>query len=184
MRAPSYLRLAVLAAASATLASSVAAQQPLKIDPADPFHCVAHSGFFNERGAEIMRPWTVASGSLVFHEAHPDCDCGRAGVSVLFSDSTVDPDKEHGIGFSAVIRPDDPKVVHLLLMSDGDQQPIGDYAYGTTLPFKVAFDESAGTMTVTAGKFTVTTKPPHLRHSSLDVPCMSADVSVADLRME
>jgi len=184
MRASGWVRLALLAAATAVVGSSVAAQETPAIDPSDPFRCIASSGFFNDVELGVRPSWAMASGTLVFHAVHPECKCRRAEVSLLFTSVSADPDKEHGNGLTAVIRADDPAHVHLLLMIDGKQRAFGDYDYGKPIPFKVVFDDAKATMMVESGKFAETVKPPQLRRSTIYIPCLSADVSVADLAVE
>ncbi len=182
MHAPPYIRLAVAAAFSAAAASPAPALQQ-QVDPLDPFHCIAHPGYYNEVELEEARPWTVIAGTLVFHSVNLDCGCRRAGVSVLFSDAEVDPNHNDGNGISAVVRDGDPGRIHVLMMN-GEQKSIGDYAYGTPVPFKIAFDDERGTMRIESGKFAMTAKPARLRRSAIHIPCLSADVSVVELHSE
>lgn len=181
MRAPRCIRLALIAAATTIVGSSLAAQQVPTIDPSDPFRCIASSGYANQVEMGVRPSWAMASGTLVFHAAHPDCECHRATVSLLFTSASADPDKDHGNGLYAEIREEDPTHVHLWLMIDGEPQAFGDYDYGQPIPFKVAFDDAKGTMTMASGKFAATAKPAHLRRSTIYIPCLSADVSVVDL---
>ena len=166
----------VIGCSSAPAQQSAQSEVKAKPEPGELWRCFAHQAYFKEEEAGIWPATKVVAGKMVFHAVTPD-EQWVAGAELKFTSLANDPEKRHGNGISAIVRLGQPDRVEVYMTVDGRQQPLGEYPYGTPVPFKVTFDDANGTVAVESGKYSMTAKAPHLWRGLMNMSCVGANVS-------
>ena len=89
----------------------------------------------------------------------------------------------HGNGLNAVINFSDPQTVELYMAVDGQPKLLGSVPVGEPVPFKLTYDDLAGTVTLEAASYRMTAKPVQMKRAHFDMKCFGTDVSFTDFEM-
>jgi hypothetical protein len=150
---------------------------PVAPEPSDLWRCVAESAYYDAKKLS-QSPFTrEISGKFVFHSATPDAEWTTL-ARIRFADSGLE--FRYGDGIMAVVRKREPGTVYLRMIVDGDERLMTSIPYGTPIPFKISFDDEAGTVTAESGGVSMTAQTAHPYRADFDLSCSGADVSFAD----
>lgn len=145
------------------------------------WRCVAHPDFFREREGEAFPTTRTFIGKLIFHSASPTGN-STTGASIQFMGFEA-PDMKHGNGLTAVVRESDTATIELYMAVDGTATKFATVPISDPVPFRLSYDDAAGTVTLDAAGHRQIAKPAEMKRGHFDMKCAGSDVSFTDFEL-